>query len=424
MMQENKAKKEGICMLLSFSCSNHRSIRKKVQLSMLASKDTSHAETLISYGGNQFLRAAAIYGPNGSGKTSFIGALGMMQAMVMFSTQFQPGDTLATRPHKLSQDEPTCFDIQFVADELRYAYGFTILEGKVKEEYLYFFPENKQTKVFEREGMAVKPGYRFRGKFKSAIGDVLKENRLFLSCAANFSNVPEVERAFRFFKDDLVFYPPKKNNWRSYTVQCVEKNPELRERFLAMLQQFDTGIQDFRIEWRDIPAPEEPVASGAIQMQSDAKPKRSFSVYLQYGQFETNLRSEESNGIQRLFEIICPMLDILDQGHILVFDEMEDGLHERLVWELLQIFLNDRTDPPAQLIFTTHDTSLLDLRLLRRDQIWFTELDQSRSTQLYSLSDVKNVRKDENIAKGYISGKYGGIPVLNRELIQACQPEL
>ena len=115
--------------------------------------------------------------------------------------------------------------------------------------------------------------------------------------------------------------------------------------------------------------------------------------------------------------------DILDTGKVLIFDEIEDGLHERVVWELLNIFLTARGDKPAQLLFTTHDTSLLDLELLRRDQIWFTELDSSRSTNLYSLWDIKNVRKDENISKGYISGKYGGIPMLNRELARKCLPE-
>ncbi len=420
MMQEHKVKREGISMLLSFSCSNHRSIRDRVQFSMMANKDPSHIQSLIPWEGNHFLRAAAIYGANGSGKTSFIGALGLLQILVVKSTQLQPGELTRLTPHKLAQEEPTCFDIQFTADGVRYAYGLTMFQGQVDEEYLYMFPEKRKTQVFERKGMEVTPGYRFRGKFKSAIDDVLKPNRLFLSCAANFSNVPEVERAFRFFHGDLVFYPPKDNNWRTYTVRQLEETPELKARFLAMLQRLGTGIQDFRVEWRETPA-EEPINSEGIQ--TNAAPKRSFSVYLQYGPFETNLRAEESSGVQRLFEIICPMLDILDQGKVLIFDEIETSLHERLVWELLQIFLNDRSDPPAQLIFTTHDTSLLDLRLFRRDQIWFTELDQSRATRLYSLSDVKNVRKDENIARGYISGKYGAIPVLNRELIQACQAE-
>ena len=144
---------------------------------------------------------------------------------------------------------------------------------------------------------------------------------------------------------------------------------------------------------------------------------------MQYDQFETNLINEESKGVQRLFEIVGPVLDILDTGKVLIFDEIEDGLHERVVWELLNIFLTARGDKPAQLLFTTHDTSLLDLELLRRDQIWFTELDSSRSTNLYSLWDIKNVRKDENISKGYISGKYGGIPMLNRELARKCLPE-
>lgn len=113
---------------------------------------------------------------------------------------------------------------------------------------------------------------------------------------------------------------------------------------------------------------------------------------------------------------LCPIIDIIQQGKVLIYDEIETSLHESIAKELIEIFL--RNNHNSQLIFTTHDTNLLDLSLLRRDQIWFTELiKENRSTQLYSLADIKNVRKDENIAKGYISGKYGAIPMLNKTLL-------
>ncbi|MCI8304522.1 MAG: ATP-binding protein [Lawsonibacter sp.] len=411
-------------MLLSFSCSNFCSIKDQVSLSMLASSDSAHEEALIPYDRERVLRAAAIYGPNGSGKSNFIDAVSMMQNFVSDSVQVKPGLKLNQYAHKLSaKEEPTRFDIQFTVDSVRYAYGFSYRTEGIEEEYFYYFPSGRKTMIFERSGMEVTPGYRFRGKFKTAIADVLRENRLLLSCAANFSNVPEAMAAYLFFDEELTFYSPEANNWRGYVARLIMEEPEKKRQILALLQRFDTGIRDVRVETVVIPG-----AAGESQGAAEDQPQigraveenRRTRIFLQYDQFETNLINEESKGVQRLFEIVGPVLDILDTGKVLIFDEIEDGLHERVVWELLNIFLTARGDKPAQLLFTTHDTSLLDLELLRRDQIWFTELDSSRSTNLYSLWDIKNVRKDENISKGYISGKYGGIPMLNRELARKC----
>ena len=126
---------------------------------------------------------------------------------------------------------------------------------------------------------------------------------------------------------------------------------------------------------------------------------------------------EESTGVKKLFEIICPMLDILQKGKVLIFDEIETGWHEAVVYKIIEMFHELMPEQFAQLIFTTHDTSLLDGRLFRRDQIWFTELTPERATDLFSLAEIKNVRKEENLSKGYMSGKYGGIPLLNDSVI-------
>ena len=126
---------------------------------------------------------------------------------------------------------------------------------------------------------------------------------------------------------------------------------------------------------------------------------------------------EESNGVKKLFEVICPILDIVNNGKILIFDEIETNLHEAIVCEIVKIFKNNDFIKTPQLLFTTHDTSLLDSKLFRRDQIWFTELDENRSTDLYSLAEIKNVRKLENLRNGYISGKYGAIPLRSKNIL-------
>lgn len=139
-----------------------------------------------------------------------------------------------------------------------------------------------------------------------------------------------------------------------------------------------------------------------------------------YEQFKVDLIREESQGIKKLIEFMCPFIDIILKGKVLICDEIETSLHESIVYKIFDYFRHskDISDRCAQMISTTHDTSLLNLNLFRRDQIWFTELsNEERSTDLYSLAEIKNVRKDENIGKGYISGKYGAIPMLNDMIV-------
>ena len=177
-----------------------------------------------------------------------------------------------------------------------------------------------------------------------------------------------------------------------------------------------TGVKDIKVKLekarltaQDLPQemPE------AIKTLLTSQETNMIEAKLVYDEFETDLMAEESTGIIKLFEIICPIIDIINTGKILVCDEIENSLHESIVYQIVKLFIEARKDQFAQLIFSTHDTSLLDSSLFRRDQIWFTQLDEQRATDLYSLVEIKNVRKTENLEKGYISGKYGAIPALN-----------
>lgn len=143
-----------------------------------------------------------------------------------------------------------------------------------------------------------------------------------------------------------------------------------------------------------------------------------------YDQFEVDLMTEESTGVKRLFQMICPIIDILNKGKILICDELESSLHEAVIFQIVQLFQYYQKDKFAQLIFSTHDTSLLDTDLFRRDQVWFTQLNKERATDLYSLVEIKNVRKSENLEKGYVSGKYGAIPMLNKKFFHELEENI
>ena len=180
-------------MLLEFSCVNHKSIREEIVFSALAGSDTTYEEKTQQFEGHRILKSAVIYGANGSGKSNFIDAVNFVKMLVINSINYQPGQGMRQLPHKLEGfEKESVYRIQFVTKNARYVFGFSLKNMLVTEEYLYFFPNGRQAKIFERDDKDFTTGSKFRGKL-STCKDVLKPNRLLLSCAANFSSVKEIE---------------------------------------------------------------------------------------------------------------------------------------------------------------------------------------------------------------------------------------
>lgn len=405
-------------MLLEFSCSNHRSIRDEILFSAIAGADKTHAENIERVADIEVLKSSVIYGANGSGKSNVIDAISFVKSLVSNSINHQPGQGILQVPHKLDgYKRESCYKMQFIVDGVRYAFGFSLRNMLVKEEYLYYFPNGRQTKIYEREGETYSAGRNFRNRFHNC-QDVLKPNRLMLSCAANFSSVDEVTSAYRFFNEKLVIYSSvNQDNWMNYSLHQINANEQTKAMVLKFLDALGTGIKDIQVDISkenvnvsDLP----PFLSDEFKKILLQGKMDSITAKVRYEGFETDLISEESTGIKKLFGILCPFIDIMMNGKVLVCDELESNLHESLLFGLVKQFVNSHESKPAQMIFTTHETGLLNLDLFRRDQIWFTENKTAdRSTDLFSLAEIRNVRKDENFEKGYIAGKYGAIPMLN-----------
>ena len=208
--------------------------------------------------------------------------------------------------------------------------------------------------------------------------------------------------------------------------QCplCEKITEVKVKFLEVLRLLGTGIKDFKAEQRIFSAEEiavqipPPLREVILSPEIQANGLHTLETKIVYPEFETDLLTEEGTGIQKLFQMICPLLDILEKGKVIFCDELETGLHEAVVHEVIRLFYFLKPESEAQMIFTTHDTGLLSRKLFRRSQIWFTELTPERSTDLYSLAEIRNVRREENIERGYMEGRYGAVPILNRELAE------
>ena len=405
-------------MLLEFMCSNHKSIKDKIVFSALAGSDNTNDDMTEEIAGVKVLKSAVIYGANGSGKSNFIDAISFVKNLVVNSITHQPGQGIRQIPHKLSGlGSESTYQVQFVIKGIRYVFGFSLKNLLVSEEYLYYFPNGRQAKIFDRKDEKFTVGSKFRGKFSSC-KDVLKPNRLLLSCAANFTAVEEVADAFSFFNNELVVYGAEnQDNWMNYSLYQINSNEKMKRVVLSLMQDLGMGVKDIKvsIDQKKMESIELPpfltdeFKNMLLQTKVDA-----ITAKVVYEKFETDLLQDESTGVRKLFALLCPMIDILINGKVLLCDELESSLHEALVYELVKLFMTIKTDKFAQIIFTTHETGLLNLDLFRRDQIWFTEMEGTdRSTDLYSLAEIKNVRKDDNFGKGYITGKYGAIPMLN-----------
>lgn len=409
-------------MIIQFKCANHRSIKEEATFSLAATKDDANSENYIQFGGNNYLRCAEIYGANGSGKTTLLNALRIMTAIVLNSNNHQPGDHLIRAPHKLSNStEPTTFSIIFVKNGIKYSYGFSYLDEEVIEEYLYYWPGRKKARIFEREQNSV---YEFAPDYEKQgvnCNGRLKNNKLLLSCAANETDIKEIAEVFLFFKEDLIVYPGEPNNWFAYSAEQLSINPAMKQEFISFMKSIGSDIKDLKVKVEKRPLTQGELPPGLPPELRALLTKQNgmttnIEMKIVYEKFTVDF-NEESSGVQKLFHFLCPLIDILHNGKIFICDEIETHLHPSIVSEILKRFCLN-TETAGQMILTTHDTDLLDLDFIRRDQIWFTELKpENRSTDLYSLSDLKNVRREENRKKGYISGKYGAIPILGSSTI-------
>lgn len=410
-------------MLLQFSFKNYRSIKDEVVFSTLATQDEEHSSTLIDFNNSKYVRTAEIYGANGSGKTSVLSALGRMQSIVINSYKSEPGDTIPRKPHKLAVSQPTEFCCIFEKNNIKYSYQFSYNDERILEESLFYWPNGRTTKIFDRTDESFSYGSKFH-KYTETTRTNFKKNKLLLSVAANVTDIEEITNAFLFFKKDIVIFSGENKNWTENTVKKLQSDIRLKNEFIKIMREIGSDICDISSKYETHILKEEyikdlPDIINKLLISERPMKYVEMDIQLIYNDLTLSI-GEESSGIQNLFSFICPLLDVLENNKILICDEIERSLHPSIVSYFVDKFqLNNKTK--SQIIFTTHDTDLLNLNQIRRDQIWFTQINPNgRQTDLYSLSEIKNVRKDENIKKGYIMGKYGAIPMLNSQIQKIC----
>ncbi len=426
-------------MLIEFSVANYRSFNERQTLSMIASnKDKQLPDNLIELNvpglkNVRLVKSVAIYGANASGKSNLFKAAEFMSNFVVNSaTDLKPGAETGTIPFKLdlkSQEKPSEFEVLFIHENIRYQYGFSLNKKRVLEEWLYAYPHGQPQHWFERIWNEKEKYYKW--KFGTALKgekESLKlktrDNGLFISTAAQF-NHEQLGKIFEWFQSQFRFIDFSDDHFNPrFTTLKMQEDENFKNWLVSTIQQADFGIGDVKV--KEV-KPEEIDISNDIPKEIKEKLKQMMLEDEKVTKFITfnlthNIKSskngvefhhdEESAGTLKFFSLLGPWFDILKNGFTIFIDEIGAKMHPLLVRNLLKMIHNSKlSEFDSQLIFTTHDTTQLDNRFFRRDQIWFTEKNPEGATNLYPLTYYK-VRNDEALQKGYLAGRYGAIPFI------------
>lgn len=408
-------------MLLEFRFKNFRSFRDEAVLTMAASTDatleSTHTRPTRLDKVKRALTSAAVYGANASGKTNIIRALQFMQIMVMTSNQIQPDQENALTPFRMRpdyQDHPSLFEATFLIDGVRYQYGFEMNRSQVLEEWLLVYEKAKPQVWFSRSFDTEKRKYDFTYSDyflgpKKLWESATRKEVLFLTTAVQLNN-EQLKPLYQRFVEDMVILSDGPSLGYGFSSSYVQDAAN-KERVVSLISAADTGISSVSFDKRAGRQFHVNFGNGHSEVNEAEIEIPQFGHKAGGNVYNFDIH-EESAGTQILFGLAGPVLDILKEGRLLVIDELDRSLHPLLVHRLIDMFNDPELNPNgAQLIFSTHDVSLLDGQKLRRDQIWFAEKDNEQVSHLFPLLQF-SPRKGEALVKGYLSGRYGGIPIL------------
>lgn len=414
-------------MLVDFRVKNFRSLRDEQELSLVASTDKAQLDTHTIPTGIKaipnILRSAVIYGANASGKSNIIRAIQYIRNMVVEAgINMRPDQEFTVRPFQLNEEtasNPSEFSITFIHNGIRYRYELALVPKRIIYERLHVYKAFKPTLMFERN-YDVKSGqyeYSYPGLKgqKKAWEGATRENMLFLSVAVHF-NSDDLRPIYDWFSTKLAIFNEHEQINVGFTVAMLN-DQESKHKVLDFLHSADISIDDIelvkqRVQRKTI---KHDVATGITDVQSDEvdEPTLRFIHKTNSGRATFNIE-DESSGTRNLLFLAGPILHMLQNSITLVVDELDTSLHTQLVRAIVRLFHRpDVNNSGAQLIFTTHDTSLLNATgLFRRDQVWFIEKKVDQSSELYGLLEY-TPRKSEALERGYLQGRYGALPIMS-----------
>ena len=381
-------------MILELRLSNMFSLRDEVSLNLQAARiQTQKARELegnmFTEGGEQLLKSVAVFGANASGKSNVIKAVRACVEMIRGSHNYNEDTVFGFAPFKFDgyEEKPSSFYVRFLMEGIEYEYSFSMTRTEILTEQLYYYPNGRRSLVFsrdERKGPKKKDVYEFKLVLKRPMDVAANTSRktLFISRASQMDR-ELAKQVFRFFTDDVVldYHLPA-------SVSMEQLLREQKSTLLDVLRTADSDIVDIQL------------MGDRLKTYHRNNPDVSFD-------FET----EESEGTKTLFRMMISMIDIIRNGRMLLIDEIDTSLHTQLVQFIIGMF---NASERAQLIYTSHNTHLLNTDFQRRDQVYFVNKREDGSSDLYSLYDFKDFRDTFDMEKAYLQGRFDAIPYLGK----------
>lgn len=422
-------------MLIEFSVSNFRSIRERQTLSMVATPRLQKKNNVFKPGlkGEKFpdlLKVAVIYGPNASGKSNLLKALDVVNKIALR----EPGSRDAVLPvtpfifDAVLANQPSLFELHFIYAGLRYQFNLAATKERIVGEKLLTFPNGRESLLYERQHTDLGETYHFGEALKIGVSDAVlaawkqltPPKLLFIAQAvANSSEeLNQLKAPFNWLAMSSFALLNGMDDWATAAQRLAGKGEVHADAIASFLREVDVPIAGIRVE-AVVSSPNPMNALDALafpQEKSTQAPTRNKTILTHKTALgEADLGFEdESSGTKNLIGFWLPWVarsPSSSHSRLLIIDELDSSLHPKIVAALVEKHISDPN--PSQLIFTTHDTHLMDTKLLRRDQFWITERDMNGATQLRSIHDFEG-RDSEDMEKRYYEGRYRGLPLLNR----------
>lgn len=398
-------------MILKIELENFFSIKDRIRIDFRAANINTMLARDLSYNvmewnGVPVLKTIGLFGPNASGKSNILKAIAFCCQLILGSHLYNEGMTFNFEPFKFDgfENKPSQFLIDFVCENVEYEYSFELTREKIVRESLYHYPVGRRAKVFVREA---------DGKYSFGSGIVAKpmdvalntsNKNLFLSRASSM-NRDMAQKLYRYFLNQFLLGLVNVND-----LIVLDSFKMYKKVILKALEICDTDITDIEVRKEQVPAPVLPMAGQTELSFKLVDVLRFKTVHRNQSDVMFDLDMEESNGTRKLFQILIRLLDVVKNKKSIMMDEFDMGLHTRLADFILDLI---HASPNSQLLFTSHNTNLIDVKRLRRDQIVFVNKSEQGATSVYSLYDFKDFRENMDAEKGYIQGRFDAVPYVD-----------
>lgn len=396
-------------MILKIEFENFFSIRNQVRIDFRAANiNTALAKELghnvMHWNGVPVLKSVGLFGPNASGKSNIMKAIDFCCRLILNSHLNNEGSVFNFEPFKYDgwQEKPSKFLIDFVCEGVEYEYSFELTKTKILSESLYHYPVGRRAKVFIRTDGKYSFGTGVINKPTDVVLNTSDKN-LFLSRASSM-NREIAQKLYRYFLNQFLLGLVNVNDM--VVLDSFNANKKV---ILKALEICDTNITDIEVRKEQIPAPFATPGQGMLSFKLvDVLKFKTFHRNQKDVMFDMDM--EESNGTRKLFQILIRLLDVVKNRKGIMMDEFDMGLHTRLADFILDLI---HASEGSQLLFSSHNTNLIDVKRLRRDQIVFVNKSEDGATEVYSLYDFKDFRENMDAEKGYIQGRFDAVPYVD-----------